>query len=292
MNNLIIEATDKRLEASNEKDHWLSKAENFLNSVLLLNSEVLIEDQIQKLLCVGVKSIYNSAKISQELTKEVLGMIESELKPITGIIGVLTEKFNTLTGALTQKKSFFTTKQPEDIFFELFAKQEITIEGLIKELTAKDMQLVQLSHKLEESINEINEVYFLLERDVRVLNLIDRKLGHTTHSGVNNVYKRYLSDVKIKQTDLLTHQQLILQKYAALCMLQDNLSNCSKNIKTITKVTYSVVHNTVELQKIISLNKANLSPEQTQALQKLKESFIVVNTDFKIIANQPFAAHN
>lgn len=289
MDNSIIQIVEEKL--SQPQEQWLPKAQSFINNTENLNSTLLIDDQLQKIMTVGLKSIETSVNVSQKLTKEVLSLIDNELSAVTTGIAKVTDLFNALTNALTQKKSFFTRKDPEEIFFEMFSQEENNINNLVRSLSIKEIELEHSKESIDRYIDYIIDAFYLLERDIKLLKLVEQKLGRSFNENVVSVFNKYHSDIKIKQTDLLTHQQIMMQKFAALKILQNNIANCNQNIKIISKVTFSVLQNTVELKKIISMSKSSMSSEELTELKKLKESFTAINTDFKIIASQPFATH-
>jgi uncharacterized protein YaaN involved in tellurite resistance len=291
MNEVFLETIEKNLAEKGQVQKWTKKTTSFLEGFAYLNTEVLINDQMDKLLCVGVNSLTESAELIKTLTSENIDIIENTLKVMISDIDKVMEKIDQLDKALNQKKGFFSSKEPIDIFFELFAKEEANIHTLIKELRIKQNSLSDVKKTLEEGVEQLFQSYTLLERDVKFLSEAADRFPNHEKTLVRKAYQeREFELIQIK-TDLLTQQQILFQKYGAIRILLDNVSNCYKNISFVSKVSYSVIMNTVELQKIIQLRKSNLSDKDKEALVSLKESLTVASTDIKIIAAEPFSKH-
>jgi uncharacterized protein YaaN involved in tellurite resistance len=291
MNEVFLETIEKNLAEKGQAQKWTKKTTSFLEGFAYLNTEVLINDQMDKLLCVGVNSLTESAELIKTLTSENIDIIENTLKVMISDIDKVMEKIDQLDKTLNQKKGFFSSKEPIDIFFELFAKEEANIHTLIKELRIKQNSLSDVKKTLEEGVEQLFQSYTLLERDVKFLSEAADRFPNHEKTLVRKAYQeREFELIQIK-TDLLTQQQILFQKYGAIRILLDNVSNCYKNISFVSKVSYSVIMNTVELQKIIQLRKSNLSDKDKEALVSLKESLTVASTDIKIIAAEPFSKH-
>lgn len=291
MNEVFLETIERNLAEKGQAQKWTKKTTSFLEGFAYLNTEVLIEDQMDKLLCVGINSLTESAELIKTLTSDNIDIIENKLKVMISDIDKVMEKIDLLDKALNQKKGFFSSKEPIDIFFELFAKEEANLHTLIKELRIKQNSLSDVKTTLEEGIDQLFESYTLLERDVKFLSDAAAKFGNHEKALVRKSYQQKEFDLIQTKTDLLTQQQILFQKYGAIRILLDNVSNCYKNISFVSKVSYSVIMNTVELQKIIQLRKSNLSDKDKEALVSLKESLTLASTDIKIIASEPFSKH-
>jgi uncharacterized protein YaaN involved in tellurite resistance len=291
MNEVFLETIEKNLAEKGQAQKWTKKTTSFLEGFAYLNTEVLINDQMDKLLCVGVNSLTESAELIKTLTSENIDIIENTLKVMISDIDKVMEKIDQLDKTLNQKKGFFSSKEPIDIFFELFAKEEQNIHTLIKELRIKQNSLSDVKKTLEEGIEQLFQSYTLLERDVKFLSEAADKFHNHEKTLVRKAYQEREFELIQTKTDLLTQQQILFQKYGAIRILLDNVSNCYKNISFVSKVSYSVIMNTVELQKIIQLRKSNLSDKDKEALVSLKESLTLASTDIKIIAAEPFSKH-
>lgn len=291
MNEVFLQTIEKDLAEKSQALKWNKKCTSFLEGFAYINTELLVEDQMSKLLCVGINSLSESSELIKTLTSENIDIIENKLKTLLADISVVVEKFDALEKALNQKKGFFSSKEPIDVFFELFAKEEANLHTIIKELRIKQNSLGEVRESLDEGINQLFNSYTLLERDVKFLSDAATKLSGHEKELVRKSYKNHEFELIQTKTDLLTQQQILFQKYGAIRILLDNVSNCHKNISFISTVSYSVIMNTVELQKIIQLKKSNLSDKDKAALVTLKDSLTLASTDIKIIAAEPFSKH-
>jgi len=291
MNEVFLETIEKNLTEKGQAQKWTKKTTSFLEGFAYLNTELLISDQMDKLLCVGINSLNDSAELIKTLTSDNIDIIENTLKVMISDIGKVMEKIDQLDKTLNQKKGFFSSKEPIDLFFELFSKEEANLHTLIKELRIKQTSLSDVKASLEEGIEEIFNAYTLLERDVKFLSDAAARFENHEKELVRKGYKNHEFELIQTKTDLLTQQQILFQKYGAIRILLDNVSNCYKNISFVSKVSYSVIMNTVELQKIIQLRKSNLSDKDKEVLVALKDSLTLASTDIKIIAAEPFSKH-
>jgi uncharacterized protein YaaN involved in tellurite resistance len=291
MNEVFLETVEKNLAEKSQAQKWSKKTTSFVEGFAYINTELLIEDQMDKLLGVGINSLTDSAELIKTLTSENIDIIENKLKTLLSDINIVVEKFDLLEKTLNQKKGIFSSKEPIDIFFELFAKEEASLHNIIKELRIKQSSLSDVKESLEEGINQIFNVYTLLERDVKFLSEVAEKFPMHPKDLVRKIYKSKEFELIQTKTDLLTQQQILFQKYGAIRILLDNVANCYKNISFISKVSYSVIMNTVELQKIIQLRQSNLSEKDKEGLIALKNSITVASTDIKLIAAEPFSKH-
>lgn len=291
MSEVFLETIEKNLAEKSQAQKWTKKTTSFLEGFTYLNTEVLIEDQMNKLLCVGINSLTDSSELIKTLTSDNINIIENTLKVMISDIDKVMEKIDLLDKTLNQRKGFFSSKEPIDVFFELFTKEESNLHTLIKELRIKQNSLSDVKKTLEEGVEQLFESYTLLERDVKFLSDAADKFANHEKVLVRKSYQQKEFELIQIKTDLLTQQQILFQKYGAIRILLDNVSNCYKNISFVSKVSYSVIMNTVELQKIIQLRKSNLSDKDKEALVSLKESITLASTDIKIIAAEPFSKH-
>lgn len=291
MSEAFVENIEKSLSEKSVSQKWGKKCTSFIDGFSYLNTELLIEDQMNKLLCVGVNSLNSSSELIRTLTTENINIIETKLKTILSDIGLVVEKFELLEKTLNQKKGLFSFKEPIDAFFELFEKEESIIFELVKELNIKKTSLADVKDSLEEGSQQLIDVYVLLERDVKFLNSSEEKFKYHPNNLIKKSYKEHEFELIQIKTDLLTQQQIIFQKYGAIKLLLNNVFNCWKNISYISTVSYSLIMNTVELQKIIQLKKSSLSDADQKALLKLKESMAIASTDLKLVSASPFVQH-
>lgn len=291
MSEQFLETVEKDLAQKSTQYKWSKKCSSFIDNFEYLNTSLLIEDQMNKLLCVGINSLNESAELIRTLTAENINIIETKLKTLLSDINIVVEKFDLLEKTLNQKKGFFSSKEPIDLFFEIFSKEEANLHTIVKELRIKQNSLAEVKASLDEGIEQIMDVYVLLERDVKFLSDVAHKLPHHPKELVRKSYKEHEFELIQTKTDLLTQQQILFQKYGAIRILLNNVANCYKNISFISKVSYSVIMNTVELQKIIQLRKSNLSENDKTILNKLKDSITLASTDMKLVAAEPFNMH-
>lgn len=291
MSQEFFKSVEDRYSDRNFKEKWDQKCNTFFDNFIYLNSEVLIEDQVQKLTHVGIKSISNSGIIIQEITSENLDMMQDQLGSVIKDIATLSGKFDVLEKAIKARTGFFSSRTPTQVFFETFKKEELIIRQQINELNLKGHLLEDVKKNLEHNIEQLIDCYVLLERDLHLIKQAEEKLGSSDKALVAKLFNKNLFDITNIKSDLLTHQQILFQKFAGVKILLQNVLNCHKNINYISRVTYSAVMNVVELQQIIALGQSNLDKKQTQALIKAKETLLLVTTDLKIVAATPFAIH-
>jgi hypothetical protein len=291
MSQEFFKSVEDRYSDRNFKEKWDQKCNTFFDNFIYLNSEVLIEDQVQKLTHVGIKSIANSGLLIQKMTSENLDMMQDQLGTVIKDISVLSGKFDLLEKAIKSRTGLFSSKTPTQVFFETFKNEERIIRQQINELNLKGHSLEEVKNNLEHNIEQLIDCYALLGRDLRFIKQAEEKLGNHEKALVAKVFNKNLFDITNIKSDLLTHQQILFQKFAGVKILLQNILNCNKNINYISRVTYSAVMNVVELQQIIALGQSKLDEKQTQALVKAKEALLLVTTDLKIVAATPFAVH-
>ena len=153
------------------------------------------------------------------------------------------------------------------------------------------MSLSDVKESLDDGLTQIINTYTVLERDIKFLSEIEFKFKSHPKDFIRHGYKEREFELMQNKTDLLTQQQILFQKYGAIKILINNVDNCYKNINFISKVSYSVIMNTVELQKIIQLKKTLVSEQDMDVLKKVKEAITLASTDIKIIAAEPFSCH-
>ena len=170
-------------------------------------------------------------------------------------------------------------------------EEQKTIRQQINELNIKEHDLYAVKENLENNVERLIDSYVLLDRDLRLLKSAEEKLSKSENPAILKVFNKYLFEITGIKTDLLTHQQIIFQKYAGLKILLKNVFNCHKNIKYISQVTHNVIMNIAELQQIISLSQSTLNNKETDSLKKIKETLTLATTDLKLISAQPFNAY-
>ena len=292
MSEEFFKATETRYSDINFKEKWDKKCATFFDNFTYLNSEVLIQDQIGKLTHVGINSIKNSSSLIQNMTSENIQVMEDQLKTVIGEMSALTNKFDILEKALKQKTGLFSSKTSSQVFFETFKQEERLIRQQINELNLKGQSLEDVKNNLQHNIEQLIDAYVLLERDLRLLKLAEESLGNNDKALIPKVYNKNMFDITNVKSELLTHQQIVYQKYAGIRILMENVLNCHKNINYVSRVTFSVIMNVVELQQIITLGQTKFNDKQNQALVKVKAALSMVANELKSIAAQPFASHS
>lgn len=291
MSQEFFDMIEEKLTTASVTKKWTQKTVNFFENFSYLNSEILIEDQVEKLTHIGVNSIGQSGQLIQGITTETLNMIDQQLKTIIKDVADLTIKFDSLDKVLKQKQGFFSSKKPSEAFFEMFQEEQKMIRQQINELNLKEHDLYAVKENLEHNVEKLIDSYVLLDRDLHLLKSAEEKLSKSSNPLIVKIFNKYLFEITGIKTDLLTHQQIIFQKYAGLKILLKNVFNCHKNIKYISQVTHNVIMNIAELQQIISLSQSTMSNKETDSLKKLKETLTLATTDLKLIAAQPFNAY-
>lgn len=279
---------EKKAEQHPLKSKWKQKTEKFFDGFQYFNVDVLVEGHISRLTHVGVNSMALSSKTVQEMTTQTLSMIENQLKSITDDVGSLTSQFEDLHQTLHKRQGFFSNKNSSDLFFEKFKSENEDITKKIRGLNLKEHDLSYVKNVLEDNVEKISECYVLLQKDIDFLNEAEEKLAKHDKYLIQRSYQKAALELTGIKTDLLTHQQILFQKYAGTQILLTNIFNCHRNIKYISQVTHNVLMNIAELQQISSLSKSHLSDKETSSLKKLKETLTLVTTDLRLIAAQPF----
>lgn len=292
MNEEFFTMIEQKATQSAMASKWQKKATSFFENFSYLNVDVLIEDQISKLTHVGVSSITQSSEMIAKMTSETMSMIDSQLKTIIKDVGEITTMFEHLEKTLNKKNGFFSfsNSSPFDNFVTLFQSQQDSIRQKINALNFKEHDLSSVKNQLENNIEKLTDVYALLQRDLDVINLAEKKLPYHSNELIVKIYNQYNLEILGIKTDLLTHQQIIYQKYAGIQILLQNVFNCHRNIKHISQVTHNVLMNVAELQQIMSLSQVVVSGKENASLVKLRNTLTLVTTDLKLIAAQPFSA--
>lgn len=290
MNEQFFSLIEKKTEKHPMMPKWQQKIVKFFDGFAYLNAEQFIEDHVSKLTHIGVNSINSSSDLIAKMTGETLEMIDTQLKSIIADVGDLTSKFDELDKTLKKKPGFFSSKTPSELFFEMFIGSQDNIRKKINDLNFKEHDLLSVKNNLENNIDKLVDVYVLLQRDLEFVNEAEKQLNYHNNSLIAQMYNKYALELTGIKTDLLTHQQIIFQKYAGIQILLKNVFNCHRNIKYISQVTHNVLMNIAELQQIINLTKSTISNKETDSLKKVKETLTLVTTDLKLIAAQPFSA--
>ena len=103
MSQEFFDMIEEKLTTASVTKKWTQKTVNFFENFSYLNSEILIEDQVEKLTHIGVNSIGQSGQLIQGITTETLNMIDQQLKTIIKDVADLTIKFDSLDKVLKQK---------------------------------------------------------------------------------------------------------------------------------------------------------------------------------------------
>jgi hypothetical protein len=267
---------------------WNQKIENFFDGFTYLNSEDLIYQHVNKLSHVGINSLTQSSEMIRQTTKTNLDLIDNELKKVINNIHELSNTFNEIESALNQKVGFFSKKSPGELFFEFFQKEQSQIKQKINDLNVKQHSLIESKKELEDNIDKLMYFYIYLEKDIILLKKADEILNKNGKSLVKKIYNENAFEIISIQTDLLTQQQILFQKYGALKILHQNIMNCHKNIGYLTRITGSCLLNLVELQQIINLSNMGNEDKSKNSLMKVKELIMMVTKDLKEISTNPF----
>lgn len=291
MNKEFFQKIEERYSDRNFKEKWEDKCSNFIDNFSYLNSEELIEDQIKKLTHVGIRSISESSSLIQKLTSENLDIMQNQLSDIIKDMNTLNNQFDLLEKSIKARPGIFSKKNSNQIFFETFKKEEKNIRSQINELKLKGHSLEEIKQNLEQSVNQLIDSYTLLERDIKFLKKADESFSTSLKNSVVEIYNNNLFEITDIRGEILTHQQIIFQKFAGIQILMENVLNCQKNINYISRITYSAVMNVVELQQILTFGQSSLDESQKNSFSKAKEALLCVTDELKTITSKPFIAH-
>jgi len=211
MSDVFLETIEKELSEKSTINKWNKKTVSFIDNFDYLNTELLIEDQMDKILCVGINSLNESSELIKTLTSENINIIETKLKTLITDIGDVVSKFDLLEKTLNPKRTFFNFKDPVEAFFEIFSKEETNIHTLIKEINIKRAMLGDVKNSLEKGIEQLFSVYVLLERDVKFLSDAEEKFNKHSKEIVKKTYKTHEFELVQLKTDLLIQQQILFQ---------------------------------------------------------------------------------
>lgn len=280
--------TEKKL-LENNKNNWKYKADSLLNGLEYISSKELIVEQLNKLNHVGIKSTKMALNINQEFSNQVVIIVDEELKETLKEIKTLTEGFKLLTETLTKKKSLFQKKEPLEIFFEMFRNKKEEVSLLIEAINIKKIRLEDSIDRLKNMLLEIEDCFFLLERDITLLKYIDENIGRVKKDIVKTEYDKNRYDLLELRTDLLTQQQILFQKHMAFKMLNKSTEACIRNVKVISDVTYNIIHNTMEIQKIIEITNVGNESNKIESFELLKTNFQKVSLELNKVSEKPFS---
>lgn len=287
MDEKFLEKIAEEKNQISEYKKWTQKEDGFFAGFEYLNSSDMVLSQMSKLKHVGVKSLNESSELIRVMTMSNMDMIENVLKKVTGDIGELTVTFNKIENSLNVKASFFSRKKPSEIFVETFNSEHENIRRNINDLRVKQESLVEAKNEMEKNIKNILYQFILLDRDAQLLKKSKDFFQFTKKNNLKDAYEQIEFEVNQIHTDVLTQQQVVFQKYAALRLMHDNILNCHHNINYLTRITSSCMLNMVELNQIISMNATN---EQNDfSLVKVKELLGNLGSDLRAIASRPFS---
>lgn len=287
MDDKFLEKIEEEKTKISEFKKWTQKEEGFFSGFEYLNSQEMVVAQMKKLTHVGVKSLNESSELIRVMTMSNMEMIENVLKKVTTNVGELTETFSRIEHSVTIKQGFFSRKKPTELFVETFNNEQANIRRHINDLKVKQESLVDAKDDVQKNITKITFQFILLERDANLLKKAKEYFAQNRKAILKSAYEEIEFETNQIHTDVLTQQQIIFQKYAALRLIQENILNCYHNINYLTRITSSCMLNMVELNQIISMNANNEQNES--ALVKVKELLSGLGSDLKAIANRPFA---
>lgn len=284
MDELFLEKVDIEKQNIKEYKKWEQKVNSFFIGFDYLNNNQMIEDHIKKLTHIGISSLTESEQLIKNLTTSNLDLIENVLKVITDDIKTLADGFKKIQEGLNAKPSFFSRKSKDEIFLDIFNEEKDKLEDISNKLKVKQEKLNQAKEDSEKNISLVIRQFILLDRDNSIIKKSKAEIKENIK--FKNIYKTYEFEINQIQTNLLTQQEIIFQKYAALRIMQENILNCYHNINHITRITNSCMLNMVETHQIISLNKDN--EYNSSAIDKIKDNVYNIVSDLKELSVNPF----
>lgn len=287
MDDKFLEKIEEEKTKISEIPKWNQKQEGFFSGFEYLNNQEMVLSQMKKLTHVGVKSLNESAELIRVMTISNMDMIDNVLKKITTDISELTQTFSRIENSLNLKQGFFSRKKPSEVFVETFQSEQDNIRRHVNDLKVKQESLVQAKDEMQNNVNKLVYQFVLLDRDAKLLKRAKEEFSKHRKELLKQAYEDIEFETNQIHTDVLTQQQIIFQKYAALRIMQENILNCHHNINYLTRITSSCMLNMVELNHIISMNANNEQNES--ALGKVKELLGGLGQDLKAIASKPFA---
>lgn len=287
MDEKFLEKIEEEKTKLSEIRKWTQKEDGFFAGFDYLNSQDMVLSQMKKITHIGIKSLTESSELIRVMTMSNMELIENVLKKVTTDVGELTETFNRIENSLATKQGFFARKKPSEIFVETFNNEQSNIRRHINDLKVKQESLVEAKEEVQNNIAKIIYQFILLDRDAKLLKRAKEEFSKNRKSLLKIAYEEVEFEANQIHTDVLTQQQIIFQKYAALRLMQENILNCYHNINYLTRITSSCMLNMVELNQIISMNANNEQNEN--ALIKVKELLGGLGQDLKSIASKPFA---
>lgn len=288
MSNEFLNLLEERKSQAVEASVWAAKIEKYFAVFSYLNSELMLNNHIEKLTHVGITSLTGSAEMIRKMTIDNLDMIDNNLKKVIQDVQELTDTFNAIEDVLNYKQGFFNKKTNSQIFIEFFNSEQENIRKKINNLNVKQHALVDAKKDLENSLDTLIHYYILLDKDVEFLKEAEKFLVEQGKPLYKKIFNDHAFDILNIKTDLLTQQQIIFQKYGALMLLLQNILNCHKNISYLTRTTNSCLFNLVELQQIISLSNTGSEETTSTAMQQVKQVIRDVTQNLKAISTRPF----
>lgn len=285
MDEKFLEKIEDEKSKISEYQKWTQKGEGFFSGFEYLNSQEMVLAQMKKLTHIGVRSLNESSELIRVMTMNNMDLIENVLKKVTTDIGQLTNTFTRIENSLNEKQGFFSRKKPSEVFVETFNAEQDNIRRHINDLKVKQESLVEAKNEVENNMKKIVFQFILLDRDAKLLKKAKEEFGGSKKQNLKNAYEEVEFELNQIHTDVLTQQQIIFQKYAALRLMQENILNCHHNINYLTRITSSCMLNMVELNHIISMN----SSTDEGTLLKIKGLLSGLGNDLRNIANKPFA---
>lgn len=285
MDEKFLEKIEDEKSKISEYQKWTQKVEGFFSGFEYLNSQEMVLAQMKKLTHIGVRSLNESSELIRVMTMNNMDLIENVLKKVTTDIGQLTNTFTRIENSLNEKQGFFSRKKPSEVFVETFNAEQDNIRRHINDLKVKQESLVEAKNEVENNMKKIVFQFILLDRDAKLLKKAKEEFGASRKQNLKNAYEEVEFELNQIHTDVLTQQQIIFQKYAALRLMQENILNCHHNINYLTRITSSCMLNMVELNHIISMNSAG----DDGTLVKIKGLLSGLGNDLRNIANKPFA---
>lgn len=268
---------------------WESKVAKYLDSFEYANTAEMIRPKIELLTHVGINGMEESSEAIRRISEKVSETIDETLKSVTSGISEITEIFEAIEKSVNQKRGFFSKKESDSEIFAIVEDKRAQAQEKLGALNAKQKELDAIRSEVETWKTELVRSWILLDRDCSFLKTVKEFVKSSGKKSLEDSFKEVEFDVNVAQTESLSQQQVVMQKYAALGLLLGNVENCSKNVSYLARVTSGCMLNLIEIRRIASLNEASAMPEGS--LDEVKAALGTVAADFKKIAQSPFKAY-
>lgn len=256
----------KKQSLSKEIESWNKKIDSYFLSFDFLINPKLIENHFKKITHIGISSTTGSSKVINKIFEDSF-VFQSTIKGAVEKINELSDLFSILFDLFDDRNNFFSSQKSVQKFINHFHSNKEKINSFNNSL--KNYQILIKNHldTLKTNTDDLLYQYILLDRDIMVLKKAQNLQKNTK---ISQLYNNYNYDLNIIQTDLLTEQQMLLQKYSALSLTKENLYNNYLNINNISKNTNNCLASIIEL---INLNTNNNEQLKNDLFKSLEQSF-------------------